>query len=78
MSPDWTPTYWFSAFWQTRASASGSRDGGRSPASAQAVTSSSAADDERPAPVGRSDASAPRNPVSGTPAAVSAQAVPAT
>ena len=54
MSPQRTPTCSFSARWARSAIASGGRGGPSGPDSAQAAASSSAADDDSPAPIGRS------------------------
>ena len=81
MIPHCTPTWSFSPRWQSRATCIPSmpwvaRFGGSSKAKADA--SSSAADDDSPAEIGRSLARTPRNPWSGSPADWSDQAVAAT
>jgi hypothetical protein len=53
--PTGAPTYWFSARCARRATSAGSTEMSRNPSRATAVAQSNAADEERPAPDGRSD-----------------------
>ena len=64
MIPQFMPTHWFSAICETRAMAGASHGQPDTAANARATTSSKAADDESPAPIGTSPASMPSQPTS--------------
>ena len=75
MIPQFTPTQRFSARWARRAIAPASQSIPETAAKARAVASSSAALEERPAPMGTSLAITPSHPPSACPACASAHAV---
>ena len=72
--PHGTPTARNSARWQASASANGSSSKPATAQSASATDTSSAADDERPAPVGRSERTVPVRPTGGRPSRSSSTA----
>ena len=77
MMPVGTPTKSFSARRASRASSGGAIATPYSPVRATAVAHSSAAEDDSPAPCGRSASMATRAPPTACPASRSAQATPA-
>ena len=78
MMPQFIPTYWFSAFWPSFAMCTGSQLASVAAAMARAVASSSAADEESPAPMGTSPSTTTSSPRVGRSSDWKAQATPAT
>ena len=74
--PHGTPTARSSARWQASASWSGSSSNSATVQSASPIATSSAAEDESPAPGGRSDSTVPTSPTGGRPSVESSAATP--
>ena len=78
MIPQFMPTYRFSALWPTFAIRTGSHVIPAAPQKARAVASSSAAEEDSPAPMGTSPSTTASSPGKVRSSSASAQAMPAT